>query len=511
MKILETAGHSRKSRRPARALAAVAIVLAAGALGFSEDDPVPWPGGRAPTDAELDDLVQTEIAIADHERFEEYLNASEAGEANEEIYALQEDIDVGFVYAPGLPGESLPARIFRVGDSAFAHQFERVNGYGHTEFPRLKRVHQGHYGGLDTFSCAGCHQQGGVNGAGTPTASTFYFGDGDKASSAVVRNPPNALGLGLEQQLGVEMTQDLQLQRDTAKADADKSGKPVTVALTSHGVGFGKITVSPGGAVNTAELEGVDKDLVIKPFGWKGHTARLRRFVERAARIHFGVQSHVLALGYKDKPDPDLGPGPNWWDPDNDGVQRELEEGTLSALALYLEQLETPVMLPPHDTELQERWAYGAALFSSIGCAGCHKPSLPLMSDIWYERPDTTGGPGVQLHLLADGQQPRGTASVGLFSDLKRHHMGAALTDPNDDPDGIGRDVFMTRPLWGLAETAPYLHDGRATTIPEAVHEHGGEAQGPRDLFLGLSDEDRQNVELFLLSLSRTPNVRVPQ
>ena len=89
--------------------------------------------------------------------------------------------------------------------------------------------------------------------------------------------------------------------------------------------------------------------------------------------------------------------------------------------------------------------------------------------------------------------------------------MGERLADPHDDPDGIGRDVFLTRPLWGLAESAPYLHDGRAQTIGEAVAAHGGEAQSAADLFSALSDDDRVNIQLYLLSLSRMPRLRVPQ
>jgi CxxC motif-containing protein (DUF1111 family) len=176
-----------------------------------------------------------------------------------------------------------------------------------------------------------------------------------------------------------------------------------------------------------------------------------------------------------------------------------------------MEQLEVPVLLPPHDPELRERWAKGAAFFRSIGCTGCHKETLTLVSDIWYERSDTTEGEPVKVVLLEDGEQPRGTGEVRLFSDLKRHRMGPALADPNDDPDGIPRDVFITRPLWGVGETAPYLHDGRAATIPEAIKEHGGEAQPARDLYLGANERDRHDLHVFLLSLSRMPRLRVPQ
>jgi len=69
----------------------------------------------------------------------------------------------------------------------------------------------------------------------------------------------------------------------------------------------------------------------------------------------------------------------------------------------------------------------------------------------------------------------QGRAVVELFSDLKRHDMGPGLAESIDET-GCGSSVFLTRSLWGLGSTAPYLHDGRATTVTEAILEHGGEA-----------------------------------
>ena len=35
---------------------------------------------------------------------------------------------------------------------------------------------------------------------------------------------------------------------------------------------------------------------------------------------------------------------------------------------------------------------------------------------------------------------------------------------------------WRTHPLWGVATSSPYLHDGRANTIDESIRLHGGEA-----------------------------------
>jgi CxxC motif-containing protein (DUF1111 family) len=286
---------------------------------------------------------------------------------------------------------------------------------------------------------------------------------------------------------------------------------PVKFPLAAKDLSFGSIIAYPDGSLDTSEVEGVDGDLVVKPFGWKGNIAELRRFGEEAARIHFGVQSHVLALGWKDKPDLEkLGPGPDWWDPDNDGVQREIEEGILTCFAIYMALLEVPIVIPPFDPGLRERWAKGSARFDEIGCANCHLPQMLLESAMYREYPDTTGAPPVEFNIFSVGDEPRGSFFVEVFSDLKRHDMGEDLADPHDEPGStIPRSVFLTRPLWGLAESAPYMHDGRASTIPEAILAHGGEAQAARDAFVALGEEEKKDLHVFLLSLTRNSRLAV--
>lgn len=110
-------------------------------------------------------------------------------------------------------------------------------------------------------------------------------------------------------------------------------------------------------------------------------------------------------------------------------------------------------------------------------------------------------------------QPPAGAFHVPLFSDLHTHNMGSGLVDRAAQ----GTDVaavcvqprfFLTRPLWGVADTGPWLHDGRATTLMEAILLHGDSATGGGsdaapviDAFKKLSANDRQAVVNFLLSL----------
>lgn len=474
-------------------------------LALGGEGPVPWPGGEPPTDPYLAEQIDEALQLATLERYEEYLEAWEKGEDAEHIAILQEDIEGGLWDLD---------QLFVFGDALFGHEFRSEDGWGDQAQPLpMQRVHRGRRGGLDTFSCAGCHSVGGADGAGTATQNAFLLGDGERLDSAVARNPPPVIGLGLVQGLAAEMSRDLAVQRDEAVEQAMADGRQVRVELRAKEIEFGTLVARADGSLDFDEVVGVDPDLIVKPFGWKGTFPNLRRAIEDAARVHFGIQSHVLTLEHQADPDPQaLGPGPDWFDPDGDGHARELEEGILTAGAVYLAMLETPQIIPPHDPGLRDRWAHGSVLFDDVGCNDCHRRELPLLDAIWEEYSDTTDGEPVVFNLLLDGEHPKGTNRVQLFSDLKRHDMGPTLADPIElSADAVQPSWFLTRPLWGLAESPPYLHDGRAATIIDAIVAHGGEAEASRDAFTALSPEHQADLHVFLLSLSRAPRLRVPQ
>lgn len=449
---------------------------------------VPWPWGRAPTTAELQTQVADALRLSRRERLDELAAAAHPGEESDSAVLHQREVD-----AAGFDLEV----IFLFGDSFFSHEVQR--GLGGLRPPRLARVHAGPAGGIDSFSCAGCHSVGGLDGAGSFGQSAQLAGDGVHLAGTLRRNPPSLAGVGLLQALAAEMSAELAEIRDEALAEGRR--RPVERALVAKGVSFGAIRVD-GERVELA-VEGVDPDLVVKPFGWKGDVARLRRMVEEASRLHFGVQSTVLE-GRRDPAR--LGDGPAW-DPDDDGVPRELEEGALSLAAAYLAMLEVPAVIPPAEPGLAHAWSRGSAHFDAVGCAGCHLRSLHLDDRMWEEHPDSTGGPPIVVNLLKDGDLPKGRDDVMLFSDLKRHDLGPELAEAADSSAPAA--VFLTRPLWGVADTAPYLHDGRAPTLRDAILAHGGEALAAREAFAALEEGERRELELFLLSLSRAPRVRV--
>jgi CxxC motif-containing protein (DUF1111 family) len=127
--------------------------------------------------------------------------------------------------------------------------------------------------------------------------------------------------------------------------------------------------------------------------------------------------------------------------------------------------------------------ARGRALFSAVGCAICHTPSLRT-----------------QPSRLTAGLS---NATANLFSDLEVHHMGTGLAD-NVGQGGAGGDQFRSAPLWGLGQRIFFMHDGRTKDLLAAIEAHdstGSEAITSEHTFDALSAGSRQDVLNFLRSL----------
>lgn len=154
--------------------------------------------------------------------------------------------------------------------------------------------------------------------------------------------------------------------------------------------------------------------------------------------------------------------------PDPEIAERDL--GDLIAFTRFL----APV-LPL--TPLSPAAVRGQARFDALGCARCHVPELP-----------SARGP------------------VRAYTDLLLHDLGPGLAD------GLGFGVpqaaalappttageFRTQPLWGVSLSAPFLHDGRAETLREALEWHDGEARASRVAFQALPPTDQDDVIAFL-------------
>ena len=89
--------------------------------------------------------------------------------------------------------------------------------------------------------------------------------------------------------------------------------------------------------------------------------------------------------------------------------------------------------------------------------------------------------------------------TVRLYSDLLLHDMGS-LGDGIEQGTARPREM-KTAPLWGLRASAPYLHDGRATTLSQAITAHDGEGKAARDRYFRLGFTQRRQLMDFLNSL----------
>jgi hypothetical protein len=425
----------------------------------------------------------------------------------------QTDIDNGLFSAD---------QLFAFGHFNFGHVFTVDDGLGNALLPPLagpnprpnaRKLHNGKFGGPDSNQCISCHNVGGADGGGDLDHNLLQDGDGVNLSSALVRNPVALLGDGYIQQLGIEMTADLQAQLAAAESSASGASAAQTVTLTSKGVNFGTITVNADGTKDFSQLQGVDSDLVVKPLGWKGRLAAIRRFVEGGFQVHMGMASqNLIHTNCGANPIPNVvGNGTDCTDPDNDGVRDEITESQLTEMALYPALLQAPMRVNPTDATALSRAQNGEQLFNQVGCTGCHVQALVLTNPVHTEVPDLSGGAGLQTDLTVDGRIPRlakqddGTVYVELWSDLKRHDMGDSLADAHDTFGVVSAREFLTRPLWGVGVTAPYLHDGRAPDLQTAIQLHDGEAASVRDAFLALDPDSQTQVVEFLQTLSRDP------
>ncbi|MEA5470611.1 c-type cytochrome [Spirulina sp. 06S082] len=122
--------------------------------------------------------------------------------------------------------------------------------------------------------------------------------------------------------------------------------------------------------------------------------------------------------------------------------------------------------------------------------------------------------PETQL-LFADN-----VINVPLYSDLRLHDMGEGLSDTVEqqtDVQGIKIPArqFLTRPLWGVADSGPWLHDGRARDLKEAILMHeseGSEANPAIEAFKNLGSDGQEAIIAFLetLQLPPLPNNALP-
>jgi hypothetical protein len=317
------------------------------------------------------------------------------------------------------------------------------------------------------------------------------------------------------------MTADLQATRDSASRESRTTGRNVARSLDTKGVNFGSVIAHPDGGFDLTRVEGVDPDLVVKPFSQKGVVNSIRVFTVNAFNHHHGMEAvERFGIGQLDS----HGNAITTNDFDQDGVPDELSVGDITAATIFQAALNVPGRVLSNDTACRAAARAGETLFTQIGCADCHVASLTLNNPRFSE-PNPYNGPGnlrvvdtrhpFTLDLTKDIPSPRLERGAGrgavvhAYTDLKRHVIADDL-DPffrNERvrQSGVPVDQFITRKLWDAGCGPPYGHRGDLTTMTEAILHHAGEARPQRERFAALPENQRSQIIEFLKQLRVLP------
>jgi CxxC motif-containing protein (DUF1111 family) len=239
-----------------------------------------------------------------------------------------------------------------------------------------------------------------------------------------------------------------------------------------------QLTPETAGRVNVVSdvfADGQDPEERAGRFGWKCQHSTLFAFSGDAYLNEIGITTPLLPNENVPQ-DPNAGrlvnpallaanPGPQPTnDPDNSSLSQFTDFMTFLA--------------PPPKLALTAQAKRGAITFAQIGCANCHLPAL------------TTGSSSIaQLNEV----------TFFPFSDFLLHDMGP-LGDGIAQA-GAGQTEMRTAPLWGVRVLPSFLHDGRASTLSQAILAHAGQGQAARNNFANLSATGQANLIAFLNSL----------
>lgn len=222
-------------------------------------------------------------------------------------------------------------------------------------------------------------------------------------------------------------------------------------------------SVPPGRVAAFADPEDDDADGIsgraaqmpggIGRFGWKASRVSLLEMVADALHNELSVTSPLAG------------------DRTHARAEASLEElRTLTSFVRFL--------APPPTEPLDAVERRGRRTFMKAGCGKCHRPDL--------RAPDGSMGP------------------VQPYTDLLLHDMGPDLAEAEEGAATAGE--WRTAPLWGLESTGPpYLHDGRAESVDEAIRAHGGEARRSAGAYERLSSGQKDALVAFLESLPHRP------
>ena len=214
-------------------------------------------------------------------------------------------------------------------------------------------------------------------------------------------------------------------------------------------------------------------------FGWKDQHASLESFAADAYLNEMGITTPHLPTENTSS-GRDVRRYDPVADPEDDGVD-------VRAFANFMRSTKAP---PRGAITGQVR--SGEEVFTRIGCATCHVPTL------------TTASPG---SLLSAGSfvvpDALGNKIIHPYGDFLLHDIGTGDGIPVLPGDEYAETTTMIRtaPLWALRTRNRLMHDGLTFTKQEAIRRHSGQAETVKRRYESLSSSERDALMRFLDSL----------
>ncbi len=403
-----------------------------------------------------------------------------------------------WVWSPGLPviwGPSARASDIAQGRELFEHEWQPNDSMAHGD--GLGPVY-------NAKSCASCHFQGGLGGGGEvahnatsfevhsrPGDDVFHFGSihnfsvltsQQESLAAVKKIYPKIPGRRTSSphcpvtipDFDPVSTQDVQptalfgagwidLISDKAILKNKRSRQIDSIAremkLEFNNVPVGRV--------------GTNSDGSIGKFGWKGQFATLPDFVAAACANELGLGTPTMAQATPLA-------APDYTSPP------DLDKKQFRALVAFVKTLPKPV----ETTAAEPTARHGKELFTSVGCGICHVPNMGGVKGVYSD---------FLLYTL-DDPNLSGGGDAYTVDPPKQLQL-------SERPEYLAkREEWKTPALWGVADSAPYFHDGASPTLESAILRHQGDAKLVTAKYRELNQEDQSAVVAFLRTLKAPPD-----
>jgi CxxC motif-containing protein (DUF1111 family) len=220
-------------------------------------------------------------------------------------------------------------------------------------------------------------------------------------------------------------------------------------------------------------------------FGWRGQLSTLKDFV-------LGACANELGLQFENHRQAGNPLNPRYW---LEGADLSFQQA--QQLIDFVASLDAPGISEPSDDRQRARWQRGKVMMQAVHCDRCHREQVGNVTGIYSD---------LLLHDMGKALADPVPAAPRMVVTGVRHsgsgYFGGFSTEILQQAQTNVHQEWRTPPLWGVADTAPYLHDGRAATLADAIRLHGGEAAASRDMFLAASKADQLALLAFLGSFS---------